>query len=363
MRRQVREQMRSNSKKIAESPDSRVMSLAEAVRKKPGMYFGRTGPEGIPRVVVSLLEAIFRARGGRDRGPIEFSVKEGPSGQEFSLKFHNFRSRAFPSGKPETWFRRSWAKGGWELYAVPAATRRCRLEISDGSRVGIHQWINGVPSSTSVRSKQSPPFLKFMFQLEPAIFQKATEEQLYKTSGILRTLSALRAGTPIVFKADLLEGEIRFYYKAGLKSLLLESDYQRWPLHAGCLSFRANEANMSVEGHLRFLHAGSVDIINFVNYRPTQGGTHLEGLGMALLELFGNEARGCRDASLVTNPDCGSSIYLPHACLGALHVQMLDPKYYGPTKDVLLSEEAKDFVYRTAMAQLPVQWDRFQKHR
>ncbi len=118
---------------------------------------------------------------------------------------------------------------------------------------------------------------------------------------------------------------------------------------------------MSVEGHLRFLHAGVPWVKTFVNYHPTQGGTDLEGLGQALRDLFPDCGKGCRVLTLVTNPDTGAKIRVPHSFIGVMHLQTTRPSYAGPTRDVLCDPEARAFVHQAASVPLREQWAALQK--
>lgn len=129
--------MQNKRKRQFPAGDAEQRSLAEAVRKKPGLYLGGSGPTAIPRVLALLLDAIFRMAANPYHGPVEFSVRERQGDQEFCVDFKNILFRAFPADKPEQWFQKRKRLDGWELDIIPRATRRCCLEISDGKHVSI----------------------------------------------------------------------------------------------------------------------------------------------------------------------------------------------------------------------------------
>jgi hypothetical protein len=77
---------------------------------------------------------------------------------------------------------------------------------------------------------------------------------------------------------------------------------------------------------------GNPRVKSFANYYPSQGGTHHEGLGAALQKILG-KTPGCRTNLFITNPDTGAAVKLPFPFLGAIHVQLTTPRYYGPTRE------------------------------
>jgi hypothetical protein len=102
----------------------------------------------------------------------------------------------------------------------------------------------------------------------------------------------LNPGLQTRLRVERTGAEAAHLYDKGLRSLLFEEDYARYPQHAGCLHFRGAIKGMKVEGALRLLHAGTPCVRTWVNYRATQGGAHLEGLGAALKDLFPDEKMG-----------------------------------------------------------------------
>ena len=90
---------------------------------------------------------------------------------------------------------------------------------------------------------------------------------------------------------------------------------------------------------------------------------HLEGLGDALKRLFPDAKRGCREAPLITNPDTGAKVNVPHNFIGALHLRIANPKYRGPTKNVLIGEDVRKFVREAATKPLKRQWEQLRAQR
>jgi DNA gyrase/topoisomerase IV subunit B len=332
----------------------RLLSMSTSVRRKPGMYFGTQGSAAIPRMTRGLIDAVLATAASRYSGPISVAVTVRRL-QTISVEFDGLRSKIFSPTRLNDWLDAILSKC-WEIAAVAGASNQFAVEACDAKKSARLKIQNGCHVSTKVFPTVRKPGLRITFQPLVAVFGSLPNEGLYSIAGNLRDLSLLRGGMATHFHADALDGELAYFYQHGLKSLLFEDDYARWPLHPGCLSFKASSKGMSVEGHLRFLHAGVPLVRNYVNFHPTQGGAHLEGLGVALRELFPDSSRGCRQAPFVTNPDTGARIEVPHTFIGAMHLRTDNPKYYGPTRDVLLGEEVCEFVRLAASEPLKQQW-------
>jgi DNA gyrase/topoisomerase IV subunit B len=310
-----------------------------------------------------LFQSIRRREASDYKGPIQISVIESGREQVISINCVGLSSELFNPVRAAAWTE-AWPKReNWQFGSVAVASKDFSLESSHGRKTVSFRLVGGLNESRNVIKRRGAPFLCVAFRPDPRIFGKASHDELYKIAGIARDFSLLCPGLTTSFEASLVNATITYHYEQGLRSLLFEEDYARWPLHSGCLSFAAAHKKFSVEAHLRFLHAGPAHVWSYVNCHPSQGGAHLEGLGAALSELFRDAAGGCREIPFVTNPDSNATVTLPHALIGAIKIEMIDPRYAGPTKDILIGREIREFVHHTAKTQLRNQWDRFTKKR
>ena len=109
---------------------------------------------------------------------------------------------------------------------------------------------------------------------------------------------------------------------------------------------------MKLDGCMRFLHAGTPRIRSYVNFSPVQGGAHLEGVGKALRATFAHATRGCRPLMFITNSNTGARVRVPHSFIGVLHLQTEDARFEGPTKDILLGDDVREFTYSVVLPKL-----------
>ena len=333
-----------------------LRDLSAGIRRKPAMYFGTRGSPAIPRMTRGLIDAVLATAGKKYPGPIVVSITGKGRRQAIAVEFSAMVSQVFSPARLDGFLQSILKPSAWELGSVAAASKQFALESCDGQWRALLEIENGSQVTSEVTPSPLPPCLRIVFQPEPTLFDCLSHDGLYHLAGSLRDLSLLRPGLATQFTAESLAGELRYYHQHGLKSLLFEDEHARWPLHPGCLSFKATAKDMQVEGHLRFLHAGLPSVRSYVNGHPAQGGAHLEGLGAALLELFPDASQGCRRVRFVTNPDTGLKIDLPHPFLAAMQLQLAEPRYYGPTRDVLSGDEVREFVRGAASETLRRQW-------
>jgi DNA gyrase/topoisomerase IV subunit B len=325
------------------------------IRSKPGMYFASGGREAIPRMVEYLVVSVLDHEADVWSGNLDVFISNG-GGQEITVTFEDMVNRQFLPVDGADWFADLFRPQSWWPSIIAAASSRFVLESSDGVKKRRMEICDGAEMLESSHAGDGKSYLRFGFTPAAGVFQSAGHEEYYKICGWLRDLSMLRSGVKTCFKADDWEGEMSSYYKFGMKSYLFETDYVRFNQHPGCLQFSATQADMKVECYLRFIHAGTPYVKNFVNHFPTQGGSHLEGLGKALRELFPESTRGCRQSRFVTNPDTNEGVVIPRPFIGVMHLQLDDPRYFAPTKDVLRTEGVAKFVYKAAAETLKEQW-------
>ena len=327
------------------------------------MYLGGAGPGAAPRVIELLLHSVLKELRSVKQPTITVSVTNASRTQTISVVCAGFQTEGFPPRRVGHWFEAGLYRV-WEIGAVAGASDWFEMDVrsTQGGAILTVQHKDTIQVSIRNCRGRRTPSIRLSFRLIPSL-QKIDRDQLYGIAGVLRDISLLRPGVATALQSNLLPRELGYYYADGLKSMLFEDDHHRHPLHPGCLSFSASEADMNVEGYLRFLHAGVPYARSFVNYRPSQGGTHVEGLGDALCELFPAETWGCRKTVLVTNPDTSASISMPHTFIGALHIKLADAKYAGPTTDVLINEDVREFVRKAASKSLKRQWEEFRAKR
>jgi DNA gyrase/topoisomerase IV subunit B len=339
----------------------KAQPFKEAVRQKPGMYFGGVGPNILPGIVVEIFQR-FLSEDPQYRGKIDVECSIRAGQQRICVTFHDFDSGDFAAPEINTWKKTLNARHHVSmLYVVVAAASYFRLESSNGRELGS-LTVTDKASRAHTSTRSAGKYVRITIEPLHRLFGLLGHNAYYQLSGTLRDFALLRKGLQICLINRDPPSTIQYHYERGLESSLLEEDYCRWELHPDVLRFSKHKGPMRVEGCLRFVHAGIPRVRTYVNFRPTQGGTDLEGLGDVLQKIFPDSKLGCRELTFVTNPDTGASICVPRAFIGAMHLQYLNVRYAGPTRDVIMSPEVRAFVEEAASG-LKAQWDKLDAQR
>jgi DNA gyrase/topoisomerase IV subunit B len=340
-----------------DEPNILSFTILEGVRKKPHMYFGCSGSQAIVEMVRHISKWLVRENGIDLPGTLSVQIEEIPdsSTSTITVTLDGPRAISLPTTlklpPPDDYPRYVAAGSSFMTADISHSGKRHRFETErDGE-------IHSKESSPSTETRA-----KIVFQPYLPTFGNLNEADLYKCAGILESIAILNPGLAVTFGAG---PSIRFAwsYSQGLKSYIQKGDHSRWSLHPGTLGFSAKKEGVSVEGHLRFVHAGSSWMQSWINGYPSFGGSHYQGLGDVLAQMFPDPDQGCRRVAFITNSDTGDWIWLPHCFIGAMKLTLARPRYAGPTKDILLDPEVREFVKTAAGASLPGQWPEVQRRR
>jgi DNA gyrase subunit B len=336
----------------------RIASLRQHVRAKPGMYFGCGGSMAIPRMLNELAVGILSDMEPGRRVRLAIKFDESADGMiAFRVDGAVCRTALLD---PAAWY--AWG-GLLGMNVYLAAAEEFTFRVVDRRQAG--EWRGSDRSSIRFRrlKKKGPPGISLTMRLPGTTFGTCSNADFSQLGSMLRDQAILHPALSISLRKGRSAIELAWLYPEGLKSLVAEMDYSRWSLHPDSLSFHGERDGMKVEGAVRFVHSGIPVVRSWVNFCPTQGGAHYEGLGRALKKLFPDANAGCRRVTFETNSDNRKRVQLPHSFVAALHVQLPDPRYYAPTKDILIGDEVRDFVCDIASAALPEQWEELRRQR
>jgi DNA gyrase/topoisomerase IV subunit B len=361
--------------------------LSDAVRRRPAMYFGLQGARALPAMILNGIHAALTDVSKSYQGPITVQV----GNRESSINFEGLNNQFFGPAKFGRWINVDRLKTGlkpgvkWDWADFSTSQKRGFLQRSQRSEFSflaaaadymeISEFDGKDRKKLRVNPKAARKFLsdrldsgarytRISFAPNRRAFGMPGHDELYLIAGGLRDLSVLRPGLATEIRSTHKElVNLRYCFERGLESLLFEEEHTRWPIYAGVLRASAKQGLWKFECVIRFLHAGVPRVRSWVNYHPTQGGAHLEAIGQALSDLFSGPSAGCRTAELIVNPDTGAKVLLPRTFVGALHLQCDAPRFMGPTKDVLMGEEIREFIYRAAKSQFAAQWEKLKDQR
>ncbi len=292
-----------------------VLEGLEAVRKRPGMYIGTTGPKGLHHLVYEIVDnAIDEALAGycdlitvdiekddiitvTDNGrgiPVGIQQKTGLPAVEVVFTILHAGGKFGGSG-----YKVSGGLHGVGASVVNALSEWLEVEVSDGEHVYYQHFERGKKTcdlhiigdtdkrGTKVRFKADPEMFRETTVYSFDVLQERLREQAFLNAGIHIRLSDLRGEEP-VSESYCYAGGIRSFveYINEKKAVeLLHPDV----MHFACVSA---DGNSTAEVAMQYNTDYNEITLSFANnIRTGDGGTHEEGFKRALTRVMNDYAR------------------------------------------------------------------------
>lgn len=358
--------------------DIQVLEGLEAVRKRPGMYIGSTGPRGLHHLVYEIVDnSVDEALAGfcdtiqvtiledggircidNGRGiPVDLHPVEKRSTVEVVLTVLHAGGKFGGGG-----YAVSGGLHGVGSSVVNALSHRLDVEVSRQGHVYTQTYHDGVPDAPLAKgAKTDRTGTTISFWPNDDIFE--TVDYDYET---LRTrfqqTAFLNKGLRIILidERPLEEGETEhrhddFLYERGLVDYVeyLNSAKKTEPVHDEIISFESEdtERKMALEIAMQWTTAYSESVHTYANVINThEGGTHEEGFRAALTTLVNKYAR---EKNLLKEKDENlSGDDVREGLTAVISIKLAEPQFEGQTKTKLGNTEAKSFVQRVVGDQL-----------
>ena len=330
-----------------------VLEGLEAVRKRPGMYIGSTGPRGLHHLVYEVVDnSIDEALAGncseiyisinpdgsvtvKDDGrgiPVEVHPKTGLSTLETVLTVLHAGGKFGGGG-----YKVSGGLHGVGVSVVNALSDWLVAEVSRDGKVYRQEYKRGVPTGklevVSESSKKSGTSITFM--PDASIFDEI--EFKYETLEYrFRELSFLNKVIKIEFE-DKREGQEKsktFHYTGGLIEYIKYLNRTKTPIHDQIIYVDKIANDCTIELALQYTDAYTENIYSFANNINThEGGVHLSGFKAALTKCVNDYAR--RNNILKEKDPNLSGEDIREGLTAIVSVKLPDPQFEGQTKTKL----------------------------
>ena len=330
-----------------------VLEGLEAVRKRPGMYIGSTGPRGLHHLVYEVVDnSIDEALAGncseiyisinpdgsvtvKDDGrgiPVEVHPKTGLSTLETVLTVLHAGGKFGGGG-----YKVSGGLHGVGVSVVNALSDWLIAEVSRDGKVYRQKYKRGVPTGklevVSESSKKSGTSITFM--PDASIFDEI--EFKYETLEYrFRELSFLNKVIKIEFE-DKREGQEKsktFHYTGGLVEYIKYLNRTKTPIHDQIIYVDKIANDCTIELALQYTDAYTENIYSFANNINThEGGVHLSGFKAALTKCVNDYAR--RNNILKEKDPNLSGEDVREGLTAIVSVKLPDPQFEGQTKTKL----------------------------
>jgi DNA gyrase subunit B len=358
-----------------------VLEGLEPVRKRPAMYIGTTGPDGLHHLVYEVVDnSIDEALAGyctdievviendgrmtvTDNGrgiPTDMHVSEGrPASEVVMTTLH-------AGGKfDENSYKVSGGLHGVGISVVNALSERLDVEIRRVGKIHRQSFQRGKPMGPlEIVGETSETGTRVTFLPDSQIFT-AIEFSFDVLSKRLRELSFLNAGIRIQIRDERTGKSHDFCYHGGINSFVEHLNEKCAPLHehpvylSGSRSFddHGRTVNVEVEVSLQYNDSYNESVYSFANNINTiEGGTHLIGFRTALTRAFNRYIAattkstggkgGKAEAPTVSGDD------LREGLTAVISVKIPQPEFEGQTKTKLGTSEVRGIVEGIVYQQL-----------
>jgi len=337
----------------------KVLEGLEAVRKRPAMYIGSTGKDGLHHLVYEIVDnSIDEAAAGycdtitvkirvdnsivvddNGRGiPVDIHKTEGVSAAEVAM------TKLHAGGKfsGET-YKVSGGLHGVGVSVVNALSKSCELEVRRDGNVYRQTYQRGVPDAPlSMVGKTKGRGTKVAFLPDDEIFEE-TEFSFDIIANRLRELAFLNSGVKITLVDERVDKTADFFYKGGIISFVEYINRSKKVLHKDPIYVTGAREDCTVEVALQYNESYLENIYSFANSINTiEGGTHMVGFRSALTRVFNNYASANKIIKDGKESLRGEDLREGLACV--ISVKVRNPQFEGQTKTKLGNSDVKGLV-------------------
>ena len=345
----------------------KVLKGLEAVRKRPAMYIGSTGPDGLHHLVYEVVDnSIDEVLAGYCSEidvivHVDCSVTVIDNGRGIPVGMHKKEKRPAPEvvmttlhagGKFDTKsYQISGGLHGVGVSVVNALSSKLDLEIKRNGGVYIQSYERGkVVTKLKRIGKTKKTGTKVTFEPDKEIFD-SVEFHFEILSQRLRELSFLNKGLKITLVDERSDKMNEFLYKGGIKEFVQYLNQNKTILTPKPIYFEYKKDSVLVEMALQYNASYSETIFSFVNnINTTEGGTHLIGFKAGLTRSINSYANA---NNLIKDLDQNlSGDDTREGLCAVLSLKIINPQFEGQTKTKLGNSEVKGIVESIVNEQL-----------
>ena len=338
-----------------------VLEGLEAVRKRPGMYIGSTGPRGLHHLVYEIVDnSVDEALAGycstinvtiqpddsivvEDDGrgmPVDKHPKLGiPAVEVIHTVLH--AGGKFGGGG----YKVSGGLHGVGASVVNALSTKMVVEIKRNGNIYRQEYQRGkTVTPLEIEGQASKTGSKTTFWPDPEIFDETVFD--YETlQHRLREMAFLNKGIKITL-TDEREGKKKkevFHYEGGLREFVKHLNTNKEVIHPDVVYFEVIKKGVAeVEVAMQYTDRYNELILSYANnINTTEGGTHMAGFKSALTKVFNDYAKKNK---FIKEGDQLQGEDVREGLTAIVSVKLTNPQFEGQTKAKLGNSEIRGFV-------------------
>jgi DNA gyrase subunit B len=337
----------------------KILEGLEAVRKRPAMYIGGTGPEGLHHLVFEVVDnSVDEALAGAcdrievtihidnsvtviDNGrgiPVDAHEQTGRSGVEVVMTTLHAGGKFGGSA-----YKVSGGLHGVGVSVVNALSEWLEVEVCTAGKKYLQRYERGKPTGDLEETgKARRTGTRVAFLPDAEIFEDRTFS-LDILSNRLREMAFLNRGLRIALTDERADKNAEFYYTGGIKQFVELLNENKATLHPRPIFIEAQREDTSVEIALQYNDGYAETVFSFANNINTHdGGTHVIGFRSALTRTINNYASGRNLLKDLKASLSGDDVR--EGLTAVISVRLPNPQFEGQTKGRLNNPDMKGLV-------------------
>ncbi|MGI6335027.1 MAG: DNA topoisomerase (ATP-hydrolyzing) subunit B [Minisyncoccales bacterium] len=339
-----------------------VLEGLDPVRKRPGMYIGSTGPQGLHHLVYEVVDnALDEALGGYcDKIEIyllpDNYVKVVDNGRGIPVDIHEKTKKSALETIMTTLhaggkfggdaYKISGGLHGVGVSVVCALSKNMKAEVCRDGGQYVQEYKQGKPTTTVKKiGTCKDRGTTIIFQPDPEIFKEIYFDRK-KLLAHLRQQAYLTKGVRIDFYDQRDPNntfDYHFFFEGGIVSYLKYLNKSSKTIHSNPFYCSGEKEGVSIEASFQYSDDYEIQEDSFANNIYTvEGGTHLTGFRSALTRLINDFAR--KGGFIKESDQNLTGDDIREGLTAVVSVKIKDPQFEGQTKGKLGNTEARTAV-------------------
>jgi DNA gyrase subunit B len=353
-----------NAKSAYDASSIQVLEGLEAVKRRPGMYIGSTGPRGLHHLVGEIVDnSIDEALAGycsevlvivhpdnsvtvTDDGrgmPVGKMAKYGKSATEVILTTLHAGGKFDGQG-----YKVSGGLHGVGASVVNALSEWLEVEVRREEHVWSQRYERGFPKGALTKDRKlkkgEGTGTTISFKPDPEVFTETVELSFDTLSRRFRESAFLNKGLKIRLLDEREEDrDVTYQYDGGIRDFVEHINEAKDPVHKTVFYLEREEEVGDVEVAMQWNSGFQDSVFTFANNINThEGGAHLSGFRSALSRTINAYAR--QKGLLKEKEESLTGDDIREGLAAVISVKLSEPQFEGQTKTKLGNTEVKGLV-------------------
>ncbi len=352
-----------------DAQDITVLEGLEAVRKRPGMYIGSTGPRGLHHLVYEVVDnSVDEALAGHcdavsvtihpdntvtvaDNGrgiPVAVMAKEKRPAVEVVLTVLHAGGKFGDGGG----YKVSGGLHGVGVSVVNGLSERLDVEVRRDGFVWTQTFERGKPVHDLKKGQATKDTGTIITFLPDADIFETLDFDFTTLEERMRETAFLTRGLKITIVDERGEGHrAEFHYEGGIVDFVEYLNENKEPIHKKVISFSGESDEGALEVAMQWNSSYQESVFSFANNINThEGGSHLSGFRSALTSALNKYARD--KGELKEKDENLSGEDVREGLTAVISAKLSDPQFEGQTKTKLGNPGMQGFVHSIVNARL-----------